>query len=261
VSVNGNDLNTCNVPTTPCRTYTGAISQTTPGGVVIVMDSGTFGGATITQSVTIDAPAGVVALSATPIIVNAVQVVLRGLTFQAPVPGSGTAITHQGGALFVENVVVDGWSVGLVSSDFAGGLYVKGSVFRNQANYGLQVQFGNQGSVAIDGSFFERNAVGLLLAGGKGRVSNTVISANNSGGWVQEMGEFTFHRCRVFGNSILGLYAVLNATLRVSQSTITRNATGLQNGGSGAVVESFSNNAILGNTTETSGTVTPVVLQ
>src|SRR5262245_61423611 len=70
VSVNGNDLNTCNVPATPCRTYTGAISQVTVGGEVIVLDSGTFGGGTISQSVTINAPSGIIALAATPITVN-----------------------------------------------------------------------------------------------------------------------------------------------------------------------------------------------
>src|SRR5262245_31822488 len=102
VSVNGNDANVCSSPSTPCRTFTGAIAQTTSGGEVVVLDSGTFGGGTITQSVTINAPAGVAALAATPITVNAGAsdvVTLRGITFVSPSLGTGTALTLSGGAV------------------------------------------------------------------------------------------------------------------------------------------------------------------
>jgi hypothetical protein len=261
VSVNGNDANTCNVPATPCRTYTGAITQVTPGGEVIVLDSGTFGGGTISQSVTINAPAGVVALSATSLIVNpgaGLVVVLRGLTFQAPVPGSGTAIDHQSGTLFVENTVVDGWQNGLTSTSAAEGLFVKGSVFRNNTT-GLSVQSGSTAKVAIDESFFERNETGIGVVGGSGRVSNTMMTANTFGA-AFFAGEFLFERCELSGNGNFGLYAV-SATLRVSHSTMTRNGVGIENGGSGAVVESFGNNVIRGNGTNTLGTITTVALQ
>jgi hypothetical protein len=266
VSVNGNDLNTCNVPTTPCRTYTGAISQTTAGGVVIVMDSGTFGGGTISQSVTIDAPAGVVALAATPIIVNPGSgntVVLRGLTFQAATPGSGTGITQQSGRLFVENSVINGWFIGLTSDAAAEGLYVTGSVFRNQTVYaGLFVATGSTAEVTIDGSIFEKNAVGAELDGGIGRVSNSVFSANVNGAAVQGQGTlYTVQRCEVSSNVSIGLYAIDNAVLRVSHSTISSNGTGLQNGGLGGVVQSFGNNVIIANAANTVGTIGAATLQ
>jgi hypothetical protein len=265
ISVNGNDLNTCNVPTTPCRTYTGGISQTTPGGEVIVLDSGTFGGGTISQSVTINAPAGIVALAATPLVVNPGSgnvVVLRGLTFQSPTPGTGTGITQQSGTLFVENVVVDSWSDGLVSQMAAQGLYVKSSVFRNQSGSGVWVQLNSTQNVGIEDSFFERNLLGLALEGGTGRVSNTVLAGNGYGAFIGFDGpEFTFQRCEVSGNTVAGLYAADATVLRVAGSTITRNATGLVNTGFGAVVESFGNNVIRGNTTNTVGTITPVALQ
>jgi hypothetical protein len=263
VSVNGNDANTCNVPTTPCRTYARAISHATAGGEVIVMDSGTFGGGTISQSVKIHAPAGVVALAATPIIVDpgtGNAVVLRGLTFQAAVLGSGTGITHQSGTLFVENTVVDGWAVGLVSSSAAEGLFVKGSIFRNHHHgIGLWVQSGTK-SVAIDDSFFERNYVGMDLEGGNGYVSNTVLAGNLHRGalLVGVDAEFTFHRCIASGGNV-GLNASGGSILRVSQSTITRAGYGIVNQGS--TVESFGNNVIRGNTTNTYGTITTVTLQ
>jgi hypothetical protein len=266
VSVNGNDANTCNVPATPCRTYTGAISQVTPGGVVIVMDSGTFGGGTISQSVTIDAPAGVVALAATPIIVNPGSgntVVLRGLTFQAATPGSGTGITQQSGRLFVENSVIDGWFIGLTSNAAAEGLYVTGSVFRNQTVFGgVYVMTGSTAEVAIDGSTFERNAVGAQLEGGIGRVSNSVFSANAGGLSAQGQGTlYTVQRCEVSSNAGSGLHAIDNAVLRVSHSTISSNGFGLINGGLGAVVQSYGNNVIISNATNTAGTIGVATLQ
>jgi hypothetical protein len=264
--VNGNDANTCNVPTTPCRTYVGAISQVTPGGVVIVMDSGTFGGGTISQSVTINAPSGIVALAATPIVVDpgaGNTVVLRGLTFQAGVPGAGIAITHQSGRLFVENTVIDGWYDGLATTVTAQELFVKGSIVRNQQNNGLWVQLGNSALLTVEDSFFERNSNGIYAAGGRGLVSRSVMSSNTFGAALDGgSGTFTLQRCEIEGNSSGGVYAIGATTvLRVSQSTITGNGNGLWNAGLSAVVESFGNNVVRGNTTNTVGTITPVTLQ
>jgi hypothetical protein len=266
VSVNGNDANTCNVPATPCRTYTGAISQVTAGGTVIVLDSGTFGGGTISQSVTINAPSGIVALAATAITVNpgaGNKVVLRGLTFQAATPGFGTAITHQSGRLFVENTVVDGWYEGLVVAPGAEELFVKASIFRNQDDVGLLVAPDNTALLTVEDSFFERNNSGIFAQGGHGLVSQSVISSNSYAGLVTQGGGWlTLLRCEMVGNANIGAYADGAGTvLRVSASTITGSSTGLTNGGSGAVVESFGNNAIRGNTTNTFGTITTVTLQ
>jgi hypothetical protein len=266
VSVNGNDANTCNVPTTPCRTYVGAITQVSPGGMVIVLDSGTFGGGTISQSVTINAPSGIVALAATSITVNPGSgntVVLRGLTFEAGSPGVGTAILHQSGRLFVENAVVDGWFDGLTTMAAAEGLFVKGSIFRNQAGNGLLVALGNTALLTVEDSFFERNAAaGIEANGGHGLVSRSVMSSNGDGAVLYNgSGAFTLERCEMAGNTF-GAYANgATVVVRVSESTVTRNGTGLANGGSGAVVESFGNNVIRGNTTNTTGTITTVAVQ
>src|SRR5262245_2752390 len=98
VSVTGNDANVCSNIATPCRTLGAGITQVDPQGEVIVVDSGSYAGVTITKSVKINAPAGVVAFSGLPIVVDPGDggtVVLRGLTLKAATPGAGTAITHQ----------------------------------------------------------------------------------------------------------------------------------------------------------------------
>jgi hypothetical protein len=264
VSVTGNDANVCSNIGTPCRTLGGGIAQVDPQGEVIVIDSGSYAGATIAKSVKVNVAPGVVAFSGLQITVNpgaGEVVVLRGLTLKAATPGFGTAILHQSGTLFVENAVVDGWFNGIVSAPAAQGLLVKGSVSRNNVTNGILVQVGNTGPLAVDDSFFERNSVGILVAGGRGHVSNTTMTANVVGSSAQSPGaEVTFQRCEVSSNSSDGLVAANDGIVRVAQSTLTRNGTGLNQIGTG-VLESFGNNVIRGNTTETSGIIATVTLQ
>ena len=92
VASNGNDANPCSLAQ-PCRGFARAITQTSPSGEVIVLDSAGYGPVTIAKSVSIIAPAGlhagVTVLSGDGITVNIPNgvVVLRGLT-----------ISGQGGA-------------------------------------------------------------------------------------------------------------------------------------------------------------------
>jgi hypothetical protein len=186
-------------------------------------------------------------------------VVLRGLTFQAAVPGTGIGITHQSGTLFVENTVVEGWSDGLQSESGAQRLYVKGSVFRNNATRGLWVGVGSTAQVAIDESFFEANDTGIRFDGGTGRVSTTVVGGSTFGGVVSSGAEVTFRRCEVAGNGVgLGVYGT--GLMRVAESNVTRNTdTGLVN--SSATLESFGNNMVRGNATNTYGVIGTATLQ
>ena len=265
VSVTGNDANVCSNIATPCRTLGGGITQVDAAGEVIVIDSGSYAGGTITKSVKINVAAGAVAFSGVPIVVNpgtGGTVVLRGLTLKAATQGSGTGITQQSGTLFLENTVVDGWNTGLTANPGVEQLFVKASVFRNHGITGLFVNTGGTALVTIDGSFFENNEWGLALYSGTGRVSNTVMSANDYGAQLRNSGTaFTFHRCEVSGNTIGGLVAYVSSVLRVGQSTLTENGTGLYNAGGGATVESFGDNVIRANTADVSGTVTTVALR
>jgi hypothetical protein len=265
VSVDGNDANTCSNIATPCRTLAAGISQVDAQGEVIVIDSGSYAGGTITKSVKINVASGVVAFSGLPITVDpgaGGTVVLRGLTLKAATVGSGYGITHQSGTLFVENTVVDGWQRGLSSQGAAQSLFVKGSVFRNHAHFGLSVAGGTTVAFAIDDSFFENNAShGLVFNGGRGRVSNSVLTRNQVGALVESPAAVaTFQRCEVANNTNSGLTAADGSTLRISGSTIVRNELyGVVN--SGATIESFGNNVIRGNVVDTSGTLTTVALQ
>ena len=270
VSVTGNDANICSDIATPCRTFSGAATQVDAQGEVIVVASGSYAGGTLTKSVKINVPAGVVAFSGQPITVNpgaGGTVVIRGLTLKAATAGTGTGISHSSGTLIVENTVVDGWSDGVNSGSLAEKLFVSGSVFRNNAAAGL-IMLGNGSLVfGVDRSFFENNSIyGISIGGALGRVSNSVMTRNQTGGYVNGAGSgavATFQRCEISSNTLQGLIAGNGATLRVSGSTITRNGVGVENQLDSSTVESFGNNAIRGNVggVNTLGTVTTVSLQ
>jgi hypothetical protein len=53
VSHTGSDTNVCSTPSSPCKTLSGALSQTLPGGQINVMDSGDFANVIINESVSI----------------------------------------------------------------------------------------------------------------------------------------------------------------------------------------------------------------
>jgi hypothetical protein len=266
VSVNGSDANTCSNIATPCRTLGAGITQVDAQGEVIVIDTGSYAGATIAKSVKVNVAAGVVAFSGLAVTVDPGTggvVVLRGLTLKAATAGTGTGISHQSGTLFVENLVVDGWEHGLVSANGAERLFVNHSVFRNQILNGLWVRQGSTATVSVDDSSFESNGYnpvycGLNFQGGRGRVSNTVVTANGYGALVSNAGtDVTFQRCELSHNG-LALY-VSGGVLRVSESTVTRNGSGLVR--MGGTLESFKNNIVRGNVSDTVGAITSVTLQ
>src|ERR1700687_4751298 len=108
----GNNANSCDNIATPCPTFAGAVTQLNPDGEVIVLDSGGYGPVTITQGVTIEAPAGVTAFIHPPsgdaITVNAgsATVTLRGLTLNV---GTNNGVTvNSVGTLNVENCFITG---------------------------------------------------------------------------------------------------------------------------------------------------------
>ena len=266
VSVNGNDLNTCSNLATPCRTFSGGIAQVDANGEVIVIDSGSYAGGSITKSVKIDVAPGVIAFSGLPFLIDpgpSGSVVLRGLTLKAATVGTGSAgISHVSGTLFVENSVIDGWNNGIEATAAAVKLFVYASTFRHQTLFGITTAVAGL-EFAIDESVFENNAYGGIGIGlGKGRVSNTVMSGNPRGATIAGATTVVqFQRCEFSSNTFFGIWANNFAAVRIAESTIARNGTGVANNGNSALIESFGDNVILGNTVNLSGTVTPVALQ
>jgi hypothetical protein len=224
VSGQGVDSNLCSV-TAPCRTFARALTQTAPGGEVVVLTSAGYGPFTISHAVTIEAPAGIYAgitvASGDGIDIDDVQaagpsnvVVLRGLT----IVGQGT--TGYGidasiiGTLHVENCVVSGFEGGQgPSSGFGLGVFgfgsvlVKDSIFRNNA---AGIGITSASSVTIDHVRMEGNFFGLLAEGGSRVSVNDSDASGNEQGITADTGSVVnLVRC-VASNNNIGIYSVNN---------------------------------------------------
>jgi hypothetical protein len=255
----GLDTNDCSSIATPCRTLDAAIAQVGVDGEVIVIKTGSYAGAVITKGVKLTAAPGVVAFSGQPITVNAgaATVVIRGLTVKASTPGTGSGVLIQAaGAVFVEGSVVDGWDVG-IRQQGAAELFVKDTTIRN-GNTGIHT---TSGKISIDASRFFSNGVGIAAGTGQVSVRGSAISGNATAGVFADAGaSVTLEKCQVAGNGTgVKLPAASGATVRLSRSVVTGNTLGLEN--LGGTLEVSGNNVVRGNSTDTTGAISPSGLQ
>jgi hypothetical protein len=259
VSVLGADTNDCSNIATPCRTLNAAIAQVAVDGEVIVTKTGSYAGATIGKGVKLTAAPGIVAFSGQPVVVNApgATVVIRGLTIKAVTPGTGNGVLAQSaGAVFVESSVIDGWDVG-IRQQGAAEVFVKDTTLRN-ANTGV---FATAGKTAIENARLLSNGIGLRAQGGDVSVRGSTFSGNATAGISAETGaSVTVEKCQLANNGTgVTLPAASGATVRLSRSVVSGNTLGLEN--VGGTLEVSGNNAVRGNATNSSGTLTPAGLQ
>jgi len=208
VSGVGDDANPCS-RTAPCKTFAGAISKTSTGGEINVLDPGGFGGVTITKSISIIA-----------------QNVEGGVLV------SGTnGITVNAGA--ADKVILDGLDIdgsagtGLNGISIVGGghITIRNTTIRNFSQNAINLAGTAATRAFIDNVQMTGNAGGLNIAPASG--TNNAILQNSV---LDNNGTFA---TQVTGPSILIL---IGCTLSGSNSSII--ASG------GATVASYGNNVI-----------------
>ena len=235
VSGVGDDANPCS-RTAPCRTFSGAISKTAPGGEIDALDPGGFGALTITKALTIDGGGGQVAsvlvsgtngiaVSAGP----ADVVTLRNLSINGIGSGLSGVVYNSGGALHIENCNIFEFSQdGInVSTSAAGALFVNNTFLTNNGN-GIQIapSAGNVKSILVQVRTNDNSGFGFYLHPGASVGAGTVINDSSA-----------------FGNSA-GI-GVTGATLYLGNSVIIRNNIGVSI--TGGTVLSYMTNMIDGN--------------
>lgn len=290
VSSSGNDANSC-ARSQPCRTFAVAATVVDVGGEVIVLDSGSYGAVTITKALSIIAPDGIYAGITAP---NAVivaagtsdTVVLRGLTLS----GANFGINFDSGAaLHVENCVINNFSRGIlfdapgklfvsdatVQKNFIGiqigttnGTLLTGAIqasierVRAVNNSSIGIYAGNAPAARVsvtDGVLSGNTFDGFLMGSGRATVTRTTAANNGRHGFALESGvavETMFEDCAATGNGDTGFLSSggANVVVRVSDSTATDNATGFKQL-SYAVFQSYGNNRVRTNNTNTSGSI------
>jgi hypothetical protein len=282
VSGVGDDVNPCS-RTAPCKTFAGAISKTAAGGEINCLDPGGFGAVTIIKSMTISCPytEGGALAGGNGITVNLPAstdvVFLRGLDiFGVNPPSNGVRFINQG-TLHIEDSTIRRFnaanSVGVSvaptgpaklfitrttiaengNGATGGGIDIKpgvgGSVQAvltkvrsdNNANNGLRGDSTNGAvTIVVDDSSFSGNANGVVAAAGPSSLNimlNESVIAINSG---------------------IGILAAGGtARVRVANTTISGNGTGLSFGG-GALVNTYGNNRLDANGVDGAFTAPPI---
>ncbi len=269
----GNDANSCDDVNAPCKTFAGAVIRLNRGGEAIVLDSGGYGPVTITQGVTIEAPAGVTAFIRPPsgdaITINAAgaTVTLRGLVLNGGV--SRAIIVNSVGTLNVESCSIAGFaSDGIVMSS-AGRLNLKGTDIKGCFAGLVIANSSGLARVSIDHCHLDENNNGYVTAtispGSSTATANYTTANNNSNtGWISgsvSTGKdlLSLEFCTGTENGFDGLSGNSgNATsvVRYSNCVFANNGQfGVSHPGSGNV-ESRGNNTIWGNVSgSTSGTI------
>jgi hypothetical protein len=297
----GNDANTATNcgPTTPCRTFATAMTVADIGGQVIVLDSAGYGSVVITKSIAIIAPEGIYAGltvasggTAVDIATAAVDVVLKGLTITGQGGGYGISMTA-GNSLHVEKTTIAKFTSGTgLRVQTPATAHVVDSVVRDNA-YGIVA--GTGATVGVIGSrVLNNSSEGIeIRTSAAGTGVTTTININDSvvsgSGWCVNnwevsgnVGVINATRVTVSMCSSVGFlstpegagtmtvsgssasdsnygFAAASGLLTVSGSTASNNTTGFYR--TGGLFVSSGNNWVYGNTTNTSGTITPAALQ
>ena len=259
VSGVGDDANPCS-RTAPCKTFAGAISKTMAGGEISVLDPGGFGAVTITKSITINGTgtlAGILSAGTNGVNVNAGAndtIILRDIS----IAGAGTGLKGinyiAGGTLVVDHCTIDGIKgspgrgidVALTNN---GKLKVIDSVIENVAEDGIHMNTtAGQVLATIDHTrIMNCGQDGIEAAANvRAAVSHSCITHNPTSG-IKTSGNNSQLNLEdvLVSYAAVGLESSAGSTIRVSDSMIAQNTTGvLANGGT---MESFQGNSLTGN--------------
>ena len=218
LSGTGSDSGDCLNAATPCRSLQGAIDQAPAGAEVVVVSSGGYGAATITKSITVSAPTGVIAFVGRTITVNIASsdtVTLRGLSMNGAVFGDANGIDFTaGGTLNIEN-----------------------SVIASFANNGIS-DVAPGSNLWVHNCDVKKNTTGLIVSGASAVIENSRAVENSSiGMWAHNSSTVAIRNSVAEGNGT-AFYANSDAggstELIVDSCMSTNNGYGLSSSQSGA---------------------------
>jgi hypothetical protein len=229
VSTTGNDANEatgCSAVAN-CRTFAAALAATSPGGEIVVVNSGGYGPVTISESIVISA-VDVASISVTTSGANGItintpgNVTLSGLALHGEATGNDGILVQRVGFLrlynvLIENFLNDGVNLavggdldvydstfsdnghdGILLQDISALAYVYDSIFDDNKNAGVEVVEG-QASVADSSAHFNLNA--FLADGGTLTLFNDRAIFNGTGLATSNGGTLYFAACLLSNNT------------------------------------------------------------
>jgi parallel beta helix pectate lyase-like protein len=232
---------------------------------VVVLTSGGYGPFTISKSVSIIAASGVHAALTTTLgtgiditALSTDRIILKNLYVSGL--GGNLGINFAGGrSLFMDSVVVDNFAdIGMWMRAPSSFVSMTDCTVRRTGNTGIYLD-GNDAVASINRSRVEdTNNQGIQVYGAaKATIKDTVVTHVATNGLLVNSGAQATFEDSVSSFNGTGVCAgcyTEAGTARVSNCTITYNTTGLQQLSTG-VLETRSNNTVIGNGAETSGTI------
>jgi hypothetical protein len=275
VSGTGDDAQQC-TRTLPCKTFAGAISKTLAGGEINCLDPGGYGQVTITKSITIDcrdtfgsvqAPSGngiTINLDGqNNMIVRLRNISINGLlTAAIGISITGTTSTAANNAVSIEDCVIDGFLTSGINDSLAvtgsvsARLLVKNTIIRNGPGTGLAIAGANGGVSAVKAiidnvSVFDWNYGFAAGNGAQVLIKNSISASNVTGGVEADPNAFVaVSSSTILGNGT-GIIVASGGTVRISNTDIAFNTTGIS-----GTVQTFVDNRITNN--GAGGTLSPV---
>ena len=198
VSGVGDDANPCS-RTAPCKTFAGAIAQTTAGGEIDCLDPGGFGALTITKAITIDCNSGVgsVLVAGT-----------NGINVEA---GPNDVV-------YIKNLDIDGLGAGGGTVGLSGIVYVSGKALflRNVDVFGFE-------SYCVDA---QTGAANGQLTIDNSSLSNCGAASINISTTGSSLLSVDIHSVRIWDTPV-GISAGYGARVNVRDSVITMATIGV----------------------------------
>jgi len=271
VSLTGSDAASCAVAD-PCRSFSAAMARTNDAGEVIALSSAGYGPFTVSKSVSIISPAGIhaalTATAASAITINGVgiNVVLRNLWINSLGAAEGIDV-HAAHELHVESCSIAnfGDSGLLIETTANTYLSIEDSYIRMNSVGVYLIPSGGVTRTTVDRSRIENNYSAFIVSPGPSAVADSIIReslvTSNYDGIVFNAsgtgnGSTNVESCIFVHNSGIALIGGgAGTTMRVSQSYIANNGTGLFTSG-GDDLRSFGNNRLAGNALDGSFTST-----
>jgi hypothetical protein len=283
VSGSGSDANPCSL-SAPCRSFAQALTQTSAGGEIAVLDTAGYGAVTITKSVTIlneeGVEAGITVTSGDAITINAAAadvVNLRGLTLVGAGGNNGITFTS-GTVLNVQNCVIRGFTgAGIALSPTASAnINISNTIVSGNNSDGISLEPSGSG-ITVTASFEQIQAIhnggngfsvfafGMTGGGTLNAIAADSLASGNGGagfsvssliGRVAPI--FTVANSKAANNGT-GVLSAPNSVMFLNASTVSGNFTDGFLVEAGGAIFSYGNNAITDTTN--SGSLTPTSLR
>jgi hypothetical protein len=270
VSGVGDDVNPCS-RTAPCKTWAGAISKTASGGIIDALDPGGFGAVTVTKPITLEGNgtlASTLSSGVNGIIVNITTGTERNVVVRnVLIDGSGTTLGTNGIRFIAgDGLLIDGCSLKRFSGSAVD--------FENDLGTGRLTIHNTVISQAATNGVLVKPLAGATAA--RASIEDSIITLCGTGVRAEDKSDVTVYHSTVSNNTgagVLSFSAAVNGTvvvvnhsetshnggaglktqggnaiLRVSDSMIVGNQTGLDHS-LGGTLESFVNNVFTLNAT------------